>query len=141
MVKLSFKNRYIKLSTEKFGGPYALISRGIKKGIVQSIMKGSMPKIHEAYKVAKILGVSLETLLTGKAAGETWPLTIAESPAPYHLAGAGKVITDQEEEYIGKLLVILRRKDEGMKQTIMLNIDQFLRFSDAAIPRKKGVSG
>jgi transcriptional regulator with XRE-family HTH domain len=70
-------------------------------------------------------------------ADETLGLTVAESPAPYHLAGSGKMVTDQEQEYTGKLLVILRRKDEGTKQAIMQNIDQFLRVPDAVIPRKK----
>ncbi len=62
---MSLKDNYIEL-TKKFGGPYTLLSKGIKRGIINSIMKGGYPKINEAYEVAKVLGVSLERLLTGE---------------------------------------------------------------------------
>lgn len=62
---MSLKDNYITL-TKKLGGPYTLLSKGIKRGIINSIMRGSYPKINEAYEVAKALGVSLERLLIGE---------------------------------------------------------------------------
>ncbi len=62
---MSLKDNYIELS-KKLGGPYSLISRGVKEGIVRSIMRGSIPRAHELYEVAKVLGVTVERLLTGK---------------------------------------------------------------------------
>lgn len=66
---MSFKNNYIEL-TKKYGGPYSLVKKGIKKGIIESIMQGSMPSLDRAYIIAQALGVSLERLLTGR---ETMP--------------------------------------------------------------------
>ena len=54
---MSLKNNYIKLS-EKFGGPYTLIKKGIKRGIISSIMRGSIPKANEALEMARVLGVT-----------------------------------------------------------------------------------
>jgi len=60
---MSLKDNYLKLTANN---PYSLTRKGIKRGIIQSIMRGSMPKVNEAYEVAKALGVTVERLLIGK---------------------------------------------------------------------------
>ena len=62
---MSFKDNYLEL-TKNMGGPYSLISKGVKRTIIESIMSGSMPSLANAHTVAKVLGVSLEKLLTGE---------------------------------------------------------------------------
>lgn len=62
---MSFKDNYIKFS-EKFGGTHALIGKGLSKSNVNSIMAGSMPLADTAYKVAKVLGVTVEELIKGE---------------------------------------------------------------------------
>ncbi len=62
---MSLKNNYIKLS-KKFGGTHVLINKGLKRSIIDSIMRGSDISVSNAYEVAKILGVSVERLLTGE---------------------------------------------------------------------------
>jgi len=104
---MSLKDNYIKLS-KKHGGTHALISKGIKQGIVNSIMKGCMPKINEAYEVAKVLGVTMEELLTGSF-------------------NEKKVYTPEQQKYIDKLIEILNGKDEGKKTTIKTILDNLIR--------------
>jgi transcriptional regulator with XRE-family HTH domain len=62
---MSFKDNYIKL-TEKLGGPYTLIKKGIKRSTITSIMDDSMPSVENAYKIAKALNVTMEELVIGK---------------------------------------------------------------------------
>lgn len=115
----TLKNNYIELS-KKFGGTHALISKGIKKGIVNSIMRGSIPKANELYKVAKILGVTVEELLTGEHKE-----SMHKKVAPFY------GYTKEEKEYIDKLIELFRTKDEDTKKAIMQNIDTFLRVPPA----------
>ena len=60
----SLKDNFLELS-KKSGKPYSLRAKGIKTGIINSILKGCIPKLNEAYEVAKVLGVTMEELLTG----------------------------------------------------------------------------
>lgn len=39
------------------------MSKGITRGVISSIMRGSMPSLENAHAIAKVLGVPLETLL------------------------------------------------------------------------------
>lgn len=104
---MPLKENYIKLS-EKFGGTYTLISKGIKKGVINSIMRGGYPKINEAYEVAKILGVTMEELLTGKFDEK-------------------KVYTHEQQKYIDKLIDILNSNDNHKKITITTMLDNLKR--------------
>lgn len=113
---ISLKNNYIELS-KKFGGPYSLISKGIKRGIITGILRGSMPKINEAYVVAKVLGVTLEQLLGEKE---------IEPPTPDTIELHDKT----EREYVEKLLIILRTKQDKTVKAIIQNIDAFMDNPD-----------
>lgn len=125
----SFKNNYLEF-TKVLGGPYSLMSRGIKRGVITGIMRGSMPSIDNAYKIAQVLGVSLEHLLTGQAPDKI--SMIAESPSMYY--------TDQEKEYTDKLLTIFRAKNDDTIAAITQNIDQFLKVPDK-VPLKDKKAG
>lgn len=100
---MSLKRNYIEL-TKKFGGPYTLISKGLKKGVINSIMRGGYPKINEAYEVAKVLGVTMEELLTGNYDEK-------------------KIYSPEEQKYVDKLVYILRGNEEDKKTTIKTNLD------------------
>lgn len=106
MIK-SLKDNFLQLS-KKFGKPYSLESKGIKKGIIQSILKGSIPKISEAYEVAKVLGVSMEELLTGKFEER-------------------KIYSPEQQKYINKLIDILNGNDDHKKITITTMLDNLKR--------------
>lgn len=84
---MPLKNNYIELS-KKFGGPYTLIRHGVKRSIIDSIMRGSMPAADAVYEVAKILGVTIEELLTGETI-----TSVKEPKAPYGL-------TDDERQWL-----------------------------------------
>lgn len=123
MIK-SLKDNFLELS-KKFGKPYSLESKGIKKGIIQSILKGSIPKISEAYEVAKILGVTMEELYTGKKRDEP----------------KEENYTPEEQKYIDKLIYILRGKEED-KKTITkttLNVygESFIKTKHPEVNLKK----
>lgn len=102
---MSFKENYLKFS-KKFGGPYALESKGLRMSTITSIMRGSDIGVSNAYKVEKVLGVSVEELLKGEPAAET----VNEAHEEYQ--------TDEEHRYINKLLAVLRGQDEAKKATV-----------------------
>jgi len=106
MIK-SLKDNFIELS-KKIGKPYSLESKGIKRSIIQSILKGSMPKTNEAYEVAKVLGVTMEELLTGNYEEK-------------------KVYTPEQQKYIDKLIDILNSNEEDKKITITTMLDNLKR--------------
>lgn len=103
----SLKDNFLELS-KKFGKPYSLRNKGMKRSIIDSILKGSNIKINEAYEVSKILGVTMEELLTGN----------------YNLK---KIYSPEEQKYIDKLIYILRGNVEDKKTTIKTNLDSLKR--------------
>jgi len=105
---MSIKANYIKLSN-KFGGPYALMKKGIKRSVIGSIMKDKDVRISNAIQVAHALGVSVEELCSGKARLAIQE-TINEAPEQYQ--------TDEERRYMDKLLAVLRGQDEAKKATV-----------------------
>ena len=104
---MSLKDSYIKLS-KKFGGTHSLINKGLTQATVNSIMRGSDIGVTKAYEVAKILGVTMEELLTGKKNYKT-------SYLPEH------------EKYIDKLIEILNNNDEEKKTAIKIILDNLKR--------------
>ncbi|MBM2835670.1 MAG: hypothetical protein HW406_2831 [Candidatus Brocadiaceae bacterium] len=113
---MSLKENYIKLS-KNLGGTHSLISKGLKKSIVDSIMRGSDIGSTMAYEVAKILGVTMEELLTGN----------------YDVK---KVHSPEEQKYVDKLVQILRGNEEDKKTTIKTNLDSLKRDIWENSPRK-----
>lgn len=104
---MSLKDNYIKLS-EKFGGPYALVSKGLKNQIY-SIMRGSDIGVSKASEVAKALGVTIDELYLGTEKAQEMRAKAAEYWGRYRPR-------DQDEErYIGKLIEIMRGTDEEAK--------------------------
>lgn len=119
---MSLKENYIKLS-KNLGGTHSLISKGLKKSIVDSIMRGSDIGATKAYEVAKILGVTMEELLTGN----------------YDVK---KVHSPEEQKYIHKLVQILRGNEEDKKTAIKINLDSLKRdIWETAPGRLKQVEG
>ncbi|MCC7202409.1 MAG: hypothetical protein IT393_07110 [Nitrospirae bacterium] len=116
----SLKDNYIEFS-KNHGGTHALISKGIKKGIVNSIMRGSIPKANELYEVAKVLGVTVEELLTG------------DNPDVVLLQDK------DEKEYVEKLLRIFREKQDKTIVAIKQNIEAFLDNPDKEKDIKKNI--
>jgi transcriptional regulator with XRE-family HTH domain len=104
---MSLKDNYIKL-TKKFGGTHYLINKGLTQSIVNSIMRGSDISFSKANKVAKVLGVTMEELLTGNYEEK-------------------KVYTPEQQKYIDKLIDILNSNDEHKKITITTMLDNLKR--------------
>lgn len=100
---MSLKDNYLKLS-KKLGSPYGIMKKGISRGIIGSILKDRDISLSRAYEVAKILGVTMEELLTGSYEEK-------------------KVYTQEQQKYIYKLIDILNSNDDHKKITIttMLN--------------------
>ncbi len=111
---MSFKNNYIKFAG-KFGGPYTLMKRGLKRSTINSIMDGSVPLADTAYKVAKALGVTVEELVEKKEG-------LREGVAEKVLEGYAEKLTE-EERYIDKLTAILQGKNEAIKELITCFLD------------------
>lgn len=112
---------------EPSGGPYGLIKKGIKRGVIQSIMRGSTPKANELYEVAKILGVTVEYLLTEKEPAQSEPRQLP-------------LMTETEHELVEDLLMILRGRNKSNAEAIKSNVKAFAATSDyipAAEPDKK----
>jgi len=114
---MPLKDNYLEL-TKKFGGPYTLIKHGLTRSTISSIMSGSIPAADKALQIAKILGVTVEELLTGEYKES---MLLVKEAAPFY--GYAK----EEREYIDKLIELFRTKDEDTKKAIMQNIDTFLR--------------
>ncbi|OHB39912.1 MAG: hypothetical protein A2099_07960 [Planctomycetes bacterium GWF2_39_10] len=102
----SLKDNFLEL-TKKFGKPYSLRAKGIKTGIINSILKGCIPKLNEAYEVAKVLGVTMEELLTGNYDEK-------------------KIYSPEEQKYVDKLIDILRNNDNS-KITTTKNFLDFIK--------------
>jgi hypothetical protein len=103
---MSLKENYLKFA-EKYGGPYTLIKFGIKRGLITSIMDGSDIGVSKAHEIAKILGITMEELYTGKKGGES----------------KEENYTPEEQEYINKLIYILRGKEEDKKTITKTTLD------------------
>lgn len=113
----SFKDNYIELS-KKFGGKYALLKKGIKRGVIQGILRGSIPKANEAYLVAQALNVTLEELITGKS--------IEENVSQNVVSGTHRVNKDPEDKHlIEKFREILKNSDQEHIQAITNIINIF----------------
>lgn len=97
---MSIKDNYIKLS-EKFGGPYSLMKKGIKQGLINSIMQGKDVRISNVIQIANALGVTV-----GELIGEE----VAKIPLVRY--------NDEEVKYIDKLASVLRGHDEAKKATV-----------------------
>ena len=104
---MPLKDNYIKLS-KKFGGKYSLIKKGITLSTINSIMRGSDISITKAYDVAKVLGVTIEELLTGNYEEK-------------------KVYTPEQQKYIDKLIDILNSNEKDKKITITTMLDNLKR--------------
>lgn len=97
---MSIKDNYLKLS-EKFGGPYALVKKGIKRGLIDSIVQGKDVRISNVIQIAQALGITV-----GELIGE-------------EVEKISRVQYNQEEvKYIDKLLAILRGHDEVKKAVV-----------------------
>ncbi len=122
---MPIKNNYLELS-KKFGGPYTLIKKGIKRGWIDSIIQGSDIGLSKAVEIAKILGVTAEELYTGKKTNET----------------KEEVYSPEEQKYINKLIQILRGNEEDKKTAIKINLDSLKRdIWETAPGRLKQVEG
>ncbi len=97
---MSLKDNYIKLS-EKFGGPYAMVKKGIKGGLINSIMAGKDVRISNVIQIAHALGVTV-----GELIGEE----VAKIPIAQY--------NQEEVKYIDKLVSVLRGHDESKKATV-----------------------
>ncbi len=102
---MSIKENYLKLS-EKFGGPYTLMKKGIKRSLITSIMEGKDVRISNVIQIALALGVSVEELIGAeKPDGEAAKIPLVEH-------------NNEEVKYIDKLLSVLRGHDEAKKSTV-----------------------
>lgn len=100
---MTLKDNYLKLS-KKLGGPYRIVKKGIDRSWINSILQGSEIGVTKAYEIAKILGVTMEELLTGNYEEK-------------------KVYTPEQQKYIDKLINILNNNDNHKKITITTMLD------------------
>ena len=116
---MPLKDNYIELA-KKFGGPYTLTKKGVKKSIVDSIMRGSCPKADELLPIAQVLSSSIEELLTGKAQKEI-PPKAGEGPDDY----------DPKDRFIAtelpEMLHNFNRLDDFDKRRVIHSIDALLK--------------
>lgn len=123
---MPLKNNYIKLTKKIFKGPYSTIAdpakskKGLKKSIVSSIMRGSIPAADELLVVARFLGTTIESLLEGPDYDKKDSIGIAEPLAEYHASG-------EEQEYIEKLQRILREAPDEKRGYMKGMIDAKIR--------------
>lgn len=104
---MTLKDNYLKLS-KKLGGPYHIVKKGIDRSWINSILQGSEIGVTKAYEVAKVLGVTMEELLTGNYEEK-------------------KVYTPEQQKYINKLIDILNSNDDHKKITITTMLDNLKR--------------
>ncbi len=104
---MPLKDNYIKLS-KKLGGPYRIVKKGIDRSWINSILQGSEIGVTKAYEIAKVLGVTVEELLTGNYEEK-------------------KVYTPEQQKYIDKLIDILNSNEEDKKITITTMLDNLNR--------------
>lgn len=123
---MSLKDNYLK-SAKKFGGPYAVIKFGIKRGLITSIMQGSDIGISKAYEISKILGVTMEELYPGGPQVER----INEHPELYGMPGYP--YSPDEQHYIGLLTEILRGESKENAKLVKGNIAAFHKLKDMPI--------
>ena len=108
---MPLKDNYIRLAKKIYKGPQtAAIRNKIGDSIISSIMRGSNIGVKEALKVAKVLGVTVEELITGKES-ESEACLIQCRPEEKHICA--------------KLIEILRHDDEIHRDVISHNIDLF----------------
>lgn len=123
---MSLKDNYLK-SAKKFGGPYAVIKFGIKRGLITSIMQGSDIGISKAYEISKVLGVTMEELYPGGPQAER----ISEHPELYGMPGYP--YSPDERHYIGLLTEILRGENKENAKLVKGNIAAFHKLKDTLI--------
>ncbi|MBN4054194.1 hypothetical protein JYT87_00630 [Nitrospira defluvii] len=78
---MSLKDKYLKL-TKKFGGPYSLVSKGISRGAINTIMRGGIPGADHVDKMADLLKTTVKGLLEGQKIAVA-PTRVAEEPTGY----------------------------------------------------------
>lgn len=130
---MSFKDNYLTL-TKKFGGPYCLTKKGLSRSIVDSILKDCDISISRAYKVAQVLGVSMEELYPGGPQAER----ISEHPELYGMPGYP--YSPDEQHYISLLTEILRGENRKNARAIKENIEAF-HYSKDLSPAQTGDRG
>jgi len=107
--------------------PYSLVKKGVKVAAITSIMEGRNTAIEGVYEVAQALGVAVEYLITGEAS----------QAFMMHESEVGYGYTQEEQEYAGKLVRIMRTKMDGTVLAIKQNIDAFLTTPDRGEETKK----
>ena len=133
---MSLKDNYLKLS-EKFGGKFAIEKKGIRRSIIESILKGRKINIYDAVIISNALGVTVEELVTGKpltytgtaeqAIKDRQPSKTDRVNEP--MSGWDECEKD-EKDYILKLIEIFQAKNKINIMAIKQNIDAFFASKD-----------
>ncbi len=122
------KENFLELC-KKFGKPYSLRKKGIKKGIIDSILKGSMPKINEAYDVAKVLGVTMEELLTGKKG--------SENGTQFSISNEFGLLSNEEKKLLTMAMGVLRGSNKDNADALKSTIKALYKTHDYKADIKK----
>lgn len=124
---MSLKENYIKLS-KKFGGPYALTKKGIKRGWIVSILQDSDIGTKKTYEIAKVLGVTMEELLTGEK---------SENGTQFSYLKEFGLLSDEEKKAIKDFLTFLKNAHPETKKGVIANIQAVCKELDCETNIKK----
>ena len=132
---MSLKNNYLKL-TKSLGGPYALIDKGIKKGLITSILQDKDTRLSSIRMIAKALEVPVELLIAEEH--EPQIKIVSEQPESYGFQGIEehllisqyRKLSPEERPFIKKLMEIFQGANEQDKVSVKYNIDSFHRNKD-----------
>lgn len=134
---MSFKNNLIKL-TENFGGPYFLVKKGIKRGLITSILQGSDTGLSNVFMIANALEVPIGLLI-----GEDKKSNADKIREPREIYGIQAIeehqlivhyrgLLPEERSFIIKLIEIFKGTNEQDKVAVKYNIDSFHRNKNTA---------
>jgi len=70
----------------------------IKKEVMDTILKGNIPDLPDLFKLSQALHITLDALLTGRKPGKSY--------------------SGEEQEYIDKVVGVLRSKQESSKESL-----------------------
>ena len=122
---MSFKDNYLELSKRISGGPYSLEKKGISRGSIDSIKRGSMPSADTAYKIAQALGVTVEELFTGANPESYKRPSIKETASIYN-----EGLPEKDKMCVEELVEILQKCNKDDKKLIQDFINHFYKNSN-----------
>lgn len=135
---MSLKDNLLKL-TKNSGGPYALVNKGIKKGLITSILQEKNTRLSNVRMIADALEVPIELLIADERVIEMDLKSVCAEPPEIYvsrdieehlLLSQYRNLSPEEKQFVRKLIEIFHGTNEQDKVAIKYNIDSFHRNKD-----------